>query len=225
MKKGLGVVFVRQINSQLTRDKVVAELRRDILYGVLPANQELYQDKIAEELGVSRMPVREALQILHNEGLVNVRPNKVATVNDISEKFIRDHFFVRSLLEKEAIGLAVDAKPDCAALWENYRLAEEAIARRDFRGFNDYNRQIHQLIWSASGNVHLEKLLSQMWNTISTEGDLAEAEAKRSNADHRRMIECIQEGDRQGAMEAVQAHVQNSCTRALRRFSTAEENA
>ena len=52
---------MRQINSQLTRDKVVAELRRDILYGVLTANQELHQDKIAEELGVSRMPVREAL--------------------------------------------------------------------------------------------------------------------------------------------------------------------
>lgn len=214
---------MRQINSQLTRDKVVAELRRDILYGVLPANQELYQDKIAEELGVSRMPVREALQILHNEGLVNVRPNKVATVNDISEKFIRDHFYVRSLLEKEAIGLATDAKPNCNALWENYRMAEAAIAHRDFRAFNDYNRQIHQLIWSASGNVHLEKLLSQMWNTITTEGDLAETDARNSNADHRRMIACIEDGDRDGAMAAVQAHVQSSCDRALRRFAVPEK--
>ena len=121
---------MRQINSQLTRDKVVAELRRDILYGVLTANQELYQDKIAEELGVSRMPVREALQILSNEGLVNVRPNKVATVNDVSEKFIRDHFSVRALLEKEAIGLATDARPDCTEMWNNYALAEKAIARQ-----------------------------------------------------------------------------------------------
>ena len=70
---------MRQIDSLLTRDKIVAELRREILYGSLKPHQELYQDKIAEELNVSRMPVREALQILANEGLVHVRPNKVAT--------------------------------------------------------------------------------------------------------------------------------------------------
>ena len=214
---------MRQINSQLTRDKVVAELRRDILYGVLTANQELYQDKIAEELGVSRMPVREALQILHNEGLVNVRPNKVATVNDISEKFIRDHFSVRALLEKEAIGLATDARPDCEELWSNYDLAEKAIAHRDFRAFNDYNRKIHELIWHASGNVHLEKLLSQMWNTVSTEGDLAQTEAANSNADHRKMIECVDRGDREGAVAAVQEHVNRSCRRALLRFAPEEK--
>lgn len=213
---------MRQISSQLTRDKVVAELRRDILYGVLEANQELYQDKIADELGVSRMPVREALQILHNEGLVNVRPNKVATVNDISEQFIRDHFSVRALLEKEAGRLAAIRGTDCSAMWENYEKAEKAISCKDFRSFNDYNREIHRLIWNASGNIHLEKLLSQLWNTISTDGEMAEVDARNSNADHRQMIKCIEDGDADATMEIIAEHVSRSCKRAVRRFSSSE---
>lgn len=214
---------MRQISSQLTRDKVVAELRRDILYGVLQPHQELYQDKIADELGVSRMPVREALQILSNEGLVDVRPNKVATVSDISEEFIRDHYSVRALLEKEAGRLAATRGTDCSAMWENYEKAEKAIARRDIRSFNDYNREIHRLIWSASGNVHLEKLLSQMWNTISTDGDMAEKDARNSNADHKRIIESIEEGNAEATMEIIAEHVSRSCKRAVLRFSAPEE--
>ena len=94
---------MRQISSQLTRDKIVSELRREILFGSLKPGQELYQDKIAEELNVSRTPVREALQVLSNEGLVSVRPNKIATVNEISDKFLDDFFEIRLLLEKESV--------------------------------------------------------------------------------------------------------------------------
>ena len=93
---------MRQIDSLLTRDKIVAELRREILYGSLKPHQELYQDKIAEELNVSRMPVREALQILANEGLVHVRPNKVATVNEISGKFLKYVFCLKKKQSAES---------------------------------------------------------------------------------------------------------------------------
>ncbi|RHV66551.1 GntR family transcriptional regulator [Clostridium sp. OM02-18AC] len=206
---------MRQINSQLTKDKVVAELRKAILYGIFEPKQELYQDKIAEELGVSRMPVREALQVLHNEGLVTVRPNKVATVNDISPKFIHDHFEMRTLLEKEAVKRVCEKKLDCTALWESYKKAQFAIENGDYRSFNEYNRQIHTIIWEEADNIHLEKLLSQMWNTVDVDGETAEANAQESNEDHRILIECIEKNDAAEAEQIIERHVYRSYERVL----------
>lgn len=206
---------MRQINSQLTKDKVVAELRRAILYGVFEPKQELYQDKIAEELGVSRMPVREALQVLHNEGLVTVRPNKVATVNDISPKFIHDHFELRALLEKEAVKKVCEKEIDCIALWENYVKARLAIENKDYDAFNEYNRQIHMVIWEAADNLHLEKMLSQLWNTVDVDGDAVEGNAKESNEDHRRLITSIEKHDAEAAQQIIEQHVYRSYERLL----------
>ena len=210
---------MRQINSQLTRDKVISELRREILYGNLQANQELYQDKIAEELGVSRMPVREALQILHNEGLVTVKPNKVATVNEISGKFLRDHFEMRSMLEQEAMRRACHKTIDCTPLWDNYYKAESAINNHDFYSFNEYNRQIHQAIWQAADNIQLEKMLSQMWNTMMADHDSAEEFAKKSNEEHKKMIECIQSHDEATGMQTIAKHVERSYQGIQKRLS------
>ena len=116
---------------------------------------------------MSRLPVREALQILGNEGLVNVRPNKVAVINNISGKFLKDHFAFRSFLEQEAARAACRQRMDCGPLWDNYRLAEAAIDRRDYSGFDEYNRAIHAILWHAPDNSQMERVLSQLWNTLS----------------------------------------------------------
>lgn len=203
---------MRQINTQLTRDKVVAELRREILYGTIKSNQELYQDKIADELGVSRMPVREALQILANEGLITVKPNKVATVNEISDKFIHDHFEIRTLLEQEAIRRVCHRQIDCSELWECYFKAQEAIEREDFKIFNDFNGKIHAIIWHEADNIQLEKMLSQLWHTMET-ASYAKQFAQMSNDDHKIIIESIEKQDEETALVTITTHIKRSYDR------------
>ena len=210
---------MHKIDSQLTRDKVVAELRRDILYGNIKANQELYQDKIAEELGVSRMPVREALQVLHNDGPITVKPNKIAKVNEISDKFIHDHFEIRTLLEQEAVKLVCQKNLDLKPLWDSYYAAEKAIKSNNFKQFNDFNREIHYFIWHAADNLPLEHILSQLWNSVIIDDTMAKEYVKASNVDHRLIIECLEKHDEKGASSAITAHVHRSYENILKKLN------
>ncbi len=206
---------MRRIDTTLVKNKVAAELRRAILYGDFAPFEELNQDRIAADLGVSRMPVREAVQMLESYGLVTVRHNRAPIVNEITEQFIRDHFDIRVLLEKEAIVRAASRKDiDCAELEECHKKAGEAIRKDDYQAFNLYNGRIHQLVWRLSGSVRLEQLLSQMWNTMHVDS-FARENALASNAGHGKMIGCIKNRDAAGAAEAIGEHVRHSCERAI----------
>lgn len=203
----MGGDTLRQIDSQLTRDKIVAVLRQEILYGNLKPNQELYQDRIAEELNVSRMPVREAIQVLANEGLVNARPNKVATVNEVTDKFISDFFDVRVLLEKEAVRrVCLRENLDTAPLWDYYEKACHCIEMDDYNQYNEYNQKIHQFIWHAADNIKLEQLLAQLWHTMYV-GSYAKENAFCSNEGHRSIIQGIEDRDVEAAQRATEAHL------------------
>lgn len=202
------------IDTRLTSDRVVAELRREILYGALKPHQELYQDKIARELGVSRLPVREALQILANDGFVTVRPNKVATVNEVSEKFIRDFYNMRILLETTAIRLACENRPDCSEMWALCQAGEEAIQAMDFDAYNIQNELIHRSIWQAADNFKLQQILRQMWHAMDIGNRPAEL-AQLSHADHMTLIRCIESNDPDSAEETMRRHIERSYQRVL----------
>lgn len=204
-----------QIDTTLISDKVVAELRSEILYGALKPHQELYQDKIAQELGVSRMPVREALQVLANDGFVTVRPNKVATVNEVSPKFIRDFFDVRLLLEITAIHKACANHPDCAQAWKYYELAENAIQLGDFTAYNVQNGNIHRFIWEAADNFKIKQLLRQMWHTMNIGSRPVEL-ARLSNDDHHTLLRCIESNDPDQAEQTMRQHIERSYQRVLK---------
>lgn len=203
---------MEQIDTKLVSDKVVSELRREILYGILKPHQELYQDKIAQKLGVSRMPVREALQVLAGDGFISVRPNHVATVNEVSDKFIRDFYDVRILLETTAIRLACANRPDCAPAWQAYEAGEKRIQSGQFDAYNAENRKIHQFIWDAADNTKLRQIMSQMWHTMSV-GVRPEEAARQSNEDHRALIRCIEENDPEPAAETMRRHIERSYQR------------
>lgn len=200
---------MRQIDKKLTRDKVVAEMRRAILYGTFPANQELSQDKVAADLGVSKMPVREAIQVLAMEGLLTILPNRSPIVNELSEEYIRDHFEIRSMLEQEAVARAAQRDINADELRQTFEKEKQAIATEDFEAFNYFNGKIHQLIWNLSGNLKLEQILSQMWHTMHID-NFAKKNALRSNEEHRMIIEAIIKKDAAAARKAMERHVIHS---------------
>jgi DNA-binding GntR family transcriptional regulator len=205
---------MRQIDKKMARDKVAAEMRRAILYGTFPPNSELSQDKVAAELGVSKMPVREAIQILAAEGLITFRPNRSPVVNDISDKYVKDHFEIRSLLEQEAVARAASSDIDPSELYECHQKALDAVEREDYSAFNFYNGRIHQIIWRLSGNIKLEQLLSHMWHTMHLD-NYARENAMLSNQEHGVMIECIVGKDVEGGREIMKRHVIHSYEKIL----------
>ena len=84
------------------RVRITSILKKALLAGEYKSGQELSLTEIAEKLGVSRTPVREAFQTLAAEGLIELRMNKGAIVKQIDQKFITDHYEMRILLESEA---------------------------------------------------------------------------------------------------------------------------
>ena len=84
------------------RVRITAILRKAIYSGEYKSGDELSLTDIAAQLGISRTPVREAFQVLESEGLITLRMNKGAIVNNIDKKFIQDIFEMRILLESEA---------------------------------------------------------------------------------------------------------------------------
>jgi DNA-binding GntR family transcriptional regulator len=206
---------MHRIDTKLIRDKVAAELRQAILYGSFAANEKLSLDKIAADLGVSKMPIREAVQLLATEGLLTILPNRAPVVNIISDDFISDHFEIRSLLEQEGIARACKRGTDCQKLREFHRKAQEAIFSEDYAAFNDYNGRIHQAIWRLSGNLKLEQLLSQMWHTMHIDVSARE-NALNSNREHGEMIDCIERRDPDAARAIMNRHVTYSCEKIIR---------
>ena len=208
---------MRQIDNKLTRDKVAAELRRAILYGSFGANEELSQDRLAADLGVSKMPVREAIQILIAEGLVSAQPNRTPVVNEVSDAYIRDFFEIRSLLEEEGVVRAIrrtGVEREHAELRECQARAEEAIAVGEYDVFNRCNGRIHQIIWRMSGNLKLEQMLSQMWHTMHVDHN-AHENAILSHHDHEKLIESIVNGDEATARAVIRRHVVYNCEKIM----------
>ena len=207
-----------RIDNNLVSTKVASVLRREILNGKFKPHEELYQDKIAQELGVSRMPIREALQILSNDGFVTVRPNRVAIVNDISEKFIRDFYDVRVLLESTAIRMCCAKHPDCTPAWKAYEAAIVCIQHEDEDGFNVQNEKIHRFTWETADNLKLTQIMSQMWHTLEIASNPYE-EMCTSNQEHYVLIRCIEQNDVDTAVSTLEQHIVRSCRKVLQHLT------
>ena len=100
------MIAMKKIQLLPAREQVASVLREAILKRELKEGEELTLEGMAEQLGVSSMPVREAFQILATDGLIKLRPNKGAIVLGVNEKTIRDHYETRALLESEAAARA-----------------------------------------------------------------------------------------------------------------------
>ena len=150
------------------RVRVTSVLRKALLAGEYRPGEELSLTETAAKLGVSRTPVREAFQSLAAEGLLELRMNRGAIVTEINEKFIRDHFEVRILLEGEAVARAAGAHMDTGELMALQQWALEHEKQMTDQEYRDYNQKFHIALWKAADNAKLFQLLSSLWNGPSS---------------------------------------------------------
>src|SRR5256714_5267481 len=145
------------LNIQSVVDHVYSALRERILSGDLPRGTKLRQASLAEQLGVSRTPLREALRRLATEGLVEFLPNRGATGSKLDFGDMRDAWSARVALEPGAARLAAERCDDGAISAMRDAVAEQRRVGDDRDASFAANRRFHLALAAASGNPHLTR--------------------------------------------------------------------
>src|SRR5699024_7814048 len=99
---------MEKIKRNSTKDQVLKALRNAVFKGDLKKDEEITQNEMADMLGVSRMPVREAFQELHKEGIIHIQGNRRVVVVGLTREDVADHYDIRAFLEGLAAQKACD---------------------------------------------------------------------------------------------------------------------
>lgn len=194
------------------RDVVFSALRKAILMGELQPGERLLEVKLAETLGVSRTPVREAIRMLELEGLVNMVPRKGAEVADITIEDLRDELEVRRALEVLSVELACERIDDKGR--EELIFArddfKEAIRSKDVTTIVEKDENFHDVIFRASGNKKLvttaQNLREQVYRFRYEYVKDFEFHSKLID-EHDRITDAVLKGDKAEAASVMRIHI------------------
>lgn len=187
----------------------LVRLRQLVLTGELLPGEKLNQADLAERLGVSRVPVREALASLRSEGLVEARPNSGYTVVRPTVEDLAEIYLMRDLLEDALLTTIVLEDIDVVDLRRlNARLAElDPVS--DFAEYREVNERFHFAIFESSPRRMVRHQVTQLWTlsefyrSIYIRNDSAH---RRVIDDHERIIDAIDRGDRAGLVAQSAEH-------------------
>lgn len=196
------------------RDVVFNTLRHAILKGELEPGERLMEIALAQKLGVSRTPIREAIRKLELEGLVVMVPRKGAEVADITEKDLRDVLEVRTALEELSIELAMKNMND-----DDYKQLTEAnkLFAKDSEGddlikITEADVAFHELIYMETGNKRLIQMINNLREQMYRYR-LEYIKDKSTHArlvdEHNRIIDAMVKNDVAAAKAAIKLHVEN----------------
>ena len=195
------------------RDVVFHTLRRGIMQGDLKPGERLMEIKLANRLGVSRTPIREAIRMLELEGLVVMIPRKGAQVAEITEKDLKDVLEVRMGLEELAVKFACQriTEEQLDNLYHASRKFEEAVKREDLTELAQADVDFHDLIYKATGNERLVQLLNNIREQMYRYRVeyLKDEEIRGSLVqEHDTLLEKLSQRDLEGAKQVTQSHIE-----------------
>ncbi len=200
------------------REQVLSELRRRIVDGDYAQGERLTENRLADDFGVSRNPVREALRVVESEGFVEILPRRGAVVATLDDTAIRDLFAVRKQLETLAAGLAAEraTEDDVVKLRALLAEANAATDAEDFARVAELNSELHVAVIDISGNRWLASLSSAMYHHVHWVFRVGAAQrAPHSWEEHIRLVDAIAAGDAEAAVAAASAHIDAAATAAL----------
>jgi DNA-binding GntR family transcriptional regulator len=191
------------------RHRIHAQLERLITSGSLAPGTRLVESDLAQTLGVSRGPIREALQLLQRDGLIDLRPRQGAFVHLPTLKEIEDFFDIRRALETESARLA--ARRITAEGAKELRSVVETGLRLLDEGKDPSGVGLHQAITRAADNPVLAQMLGTLeirtnWYRRPFDVSLR----KRAWEEHQAIVDAIAESDTAMAMNEMAAHINNS---------------
>ena len=184
-----------------------------IVQGTLQRGQHLVENELAEYLGVSRQPVREALQRLQTDGWIDLRPAQGAFVHTPSEDEVDQLLGVRTVLETYSARLAAEnATPeDVNRLWELQQDGINALAADDSEALVTANVNLHAAITEVAGNSVLAKhigLVERRWHWYYL--PIAQPRGQGAWTEHAELIKAIAAGDADLASGIMQRHTEHT---------------
>ncbi len=194
---------------------VFSKLEEEILSGELVRGTALGEIALAKRLGVSRTPIRGALHRLAEEGLIEILPNRGATVIGINIDDLIDIYRIRSRLEGLASALAAEriTEKELALLTETVELVEFYISKNDTEHIKELDTVFHSVIYKASGSRFLSGTLSELHRKIKSYRKRSLAVPGRlsvSAEEHREILEAIKAHDAKKADTLTSLHVQRA---------------
>lgn len=220
--------FTVHMNEYLPlRDVVFNTLRQAILKGELKPGERLMEIALAEKLGVSRTPIREAMRKLELEGLVVMIPRRGAQVANITEKDLNDVLEVRIALENVAIEKACTrmSEEDMGRLWLAAKEFERTMAEGNLVRLAEADVAFHEIIYRASDNKRLNQVLNNLREQIYRYRVEYLKEEETRNVlvkEHEELTKAIRERDVKKAQEISFCHIENQ-RRAIIQSIEAEE--
>lgn len=196
------------------RDVVFNTLRNAILTGELEPGERLMEIKLAQKLGVSRTPIREAIRKLELEGLVVMTPRKSAEVARITKEDLTDVLEVRRVLECLAIDLSCEnvTEEEIALMEENLVRFRKAISKNDVKEIALIDVDFHEIIYKSTKNKRLIQILNNLREQMYRyRMEYIKDKETRENLakEHRLIIDTIISKDNEAGKKAILDHINN----------------
>ena len=221
----------KRVDRTLLADQVYAVLHEAIISGELPAGYRLRVRDVAEQVGTSVMPVREAIRRLEEAGLAKREPHKGAAVTGLTLEELVHVYDVRRLLEGEAARLGSEkiTAEDCDKMQAEYDLMATAIAERRVVDLLDHDEALLTILYTASGNPVLVNMIKTLWQhcraykTVGAQGTL-DAEREDSLWRYQRdLVAAARNHDGAAALSVSDASLENA-TQRIRALLAAQKN-
>lgn len=197
------------------REIVFETLRDAIINQVLRPGERLMEIQLAEEMGVSRTPVREAIRKLELEGFVVMVPRKGAYVAGISMKDIHEVFEVRAALEALAASLAAERITEEELEEMERRLVKEAeeTELNNLRSIVEIDTSFHDILYRTARNsrlVHFVNLLQEQLHRFRSASLARPGRSRTALEEHRKIVEALADRDGKRAEQLAREHIENA---------------
>ena len=195
--------------------RVREHLRKDILAGTFQVGERLKIQELSRRYGVSPMPVREALQKLEGEGLVQIEPNRGARVRRVDLRFIHNMYDIRAAIDGMLVRKATERVT--AQTLEKIRDAveayEQAVADGEQAASFEANRHLHEILHETARNEDAQAILSQRWGLIECLRSTFRSGPERMQEairEHRGLLEALENRDADEAERIAKLHCENA---------------
>lgn len=190
-------------------------LEEEIISGALIKGQIVTENELSTRLGVSRTPIRGALRRLAEEGLVDIAPNRRVTVIGISTEDLIDAYRIRMRLEGLSSALATERMTDeeKKQLSDFVELSEYYISKKDTENLKKLDTEFHSMIYRASGNRMLCRILSELHRNITRYRKISltvPGRLESSVEEHREILNAILSGNSEEADKLTSRHIERA---------------
>ena len=205
----------KQVNENTLTNEIADIVRERILKGEYEIGEKIKESSIAQELNVSRTPIREAFRMLEEEGLLDYLPNRGCYAKGFTKRDVSDIYTVREALEEIAMTWACERITDeeIERREEQCELMDFYTQKRDMDKILSMNSTFHDIIYNSAGSRFLAQVLRSYKGYLDKTRKSVfyeESFLDRIQEEHRAIFEAVKARDTERALEAIRAHLSAS---------------